>query len=100
MSLAPKLRPSALQSFPGIAHIDGTSRVQTLSREHDPWIWEVLRTIQQLGGQPILANTSFNTRGKPLLNSARAALELMDSYVDLPGVVIEDWLFTSGPKPS
>jgi predicted NodU family carbamoyl transferase len=41
-----------------------------------------------------LANTSFNSRGHPILNTAKTALELLDSTPELDKVLIEDWLFS------
>jgi hypothetical protein len=44
-------------------------------------------------GWAVLINTSFNTRGLPILNTCAEALELLRSSVDLDLVLVEDWLF-------
>jgi len=54
--------------YPGIVHVDGTSRVQTVDSKQ-PFIFEVLKKWHALTGCPILLNTSLNVKGKPLLNS-------------------------------
>eukprot|EP00946_MAST-07B_sp_MAST-7B-sp1_P001865 g1865.t1 len=94
MSFAPLLRPSIQEAFPGIAHVDGTARPQTVSHDRNPWLHRLLSRIGASIGAPILINTSFNTHGKPILNSAREALALLRASSDLDFVVIEDHLFT------
>lgn len=54
--------------FPGIVHVDGTSRVQTVDNS-TPFIYKVLKKWYSLTGCPILLNTSLNMKGKPLLNT-------------------------------
>ena len=60
----------APELYPAIAHVDGTSRVQTVT-ESDGFIYRVLREWYNQTGCPLLLNTSLNIKGKPLLNSAR-----------------------------
>ena len=47
----------------------------------------------------MLINTSFNSRGKPILNSAREALELLRDCRELDFVLVEDWLFAKENLP-
>ena len=93
MSFAPLLRAEVLEAFPGIAHVDGTARPQTVSRVRNYWLHRLLSHVSLSTGMPILINTSFNTHGKPILNSAAEALQLLRSSTDLDFVVIEDFLF-------
>ncbi len=53
--------------YPGIVHVDGTSRVQTVNSDQ-PFVYEVLKKWYALTGCPVLLNTSLNIKGKPLLN--------------------------------
>ena len=62
--------------LPAVTHVDGTTRVQTLTPEFDPWLHEVLVEFGRLTGVPMLLNTSLNTRGLPIFNDARDALAL------------------------
>lgn len=77
--------------FPAVEHIDGTSRLQTVEKESNPWLHDVLVEIGVLTGHPILLNTSFNSKGKPLINKASTALELLKT-TSLSHVLIEDKL--------
>lgn len=60
--------------IPAVRHTDGTARVQTVSKEQNPVYHELLDEFRTLTGVPILINTSFNTRGKPIVCSPHDAL--------------------------
>lgn len=56
------------EKVPSIVHVDGTSRVQTVSKEQHPGLHMVLRKFYWDTGIPMLLNTSLNIKGQPLLN--------------------------------
>jgi carbamoyltransferase len=53
---------------PSVVHQDGTSRVQTVTRDQNPGLYRVLNKFYLQTGVPILLNTSLNIKGQPLLN--------------------------------
>lgn len=55
--------------YPGILHVDGSSRVQTVNKA-TPFVYNLLNAWYKKTGCPLLLNTSLNIKGKPLLNSA------------------------------
>jgi carbamoyltransferase len=61
--------------LPGIAHIDGTSRVQTVTKEDNSQFRFLLESWYQASGCPILMNTSLNIKGEPLVNTWSDALK-------------------------
>jgi carbamoyltransferase len=61
--------------IPAVTHIDGTARVQTVNRAQHPLYYDLLAAFKQRTGVPVLVNTSFNTRGEPMVNTPRDALE-------------------------
>ena len=63
---APCLR---LQELPGVCHVDGTSRVQTVSKQDNPNFRAILELWHEKTGCPVLMNTSLNIKGEPLVNS-------------------------------
>ncbi|HET8598485.1 MAG TPA: carbamoyltransferase C-terminal domain-containing protein [Castellaniella sp.] len=67
--------PQCADRIPAVRHIDGTARVQTIRREQNPRYYDVLRAFEQRCGVPVLVNTSFNTRGRPVVCTPRDALE-------------------------
>ena len=73
-----------------ITHIDGSSRLQTLKSEQNPYLYQILREFEKLSGYPILVNTSFNVRGKSILTHYQAALQNLDS-TQLDGVILEKY---------
>jgi len=54
--------------IPSVVHADGTSRVQTVTREQHTGLYRVLNKFYLQTGVPILLNTSLNIKGQPLLN--------------------------------
>ncbi|MEV0680182.1 carbamoyltransferase C-terminal domain-containing protein [Actinosynnema sp. NPDC050436] len=57
------------ERFPGIVHVDGTSRVQTVNRQQHPGLHDLLSEHERRTGCPLLLNTSLNVKGEPLVNS-------------------------------
>jgi carbamoyltransferase len=49
--------------------------VQTVDRDDEPLVAELLERFEQRTGLPVLVNTSFNTAGRPMVDSPRDALE-------------------------
>ncbi|XP_033096247.1 nodulation protein NolO-like [Anneissia japonica] len=97
MSFAPLLTEESQKKFPAITHYDGTARYQTVSKEDDPWYHSLLCEVgKRKGGSEILLNTSFNIKGKPILNRISTALQILDEAPPgfLDYVIVEDWLFT------
>jgi carbamoyltransferase len=54
-------------TLPAITHVDFSARVQTVCRETNERYWALLNEFKKLTGCPVLANTSFNVRGEPIV---------------------------------
>jgi carbamoyltransferase len=67
--------PERAQRIPAVRHVDGTARIQTVSRAQHPLYHDLLRAFQRRTGVPVLVNTSFNTRSEPMVCSPRDAIE-------------------------
>lgn len=67
--------PEKAASIPAVRHTDGTARVQTVNSRQNPLLHRLLTEFQARTGVPVLVNTSFNTRGEPVVCSPRDALE-------------------------
>ena len=94
MQFAPKIPLQIQNDIPGAVHVDGTSRIQTLSENDDGWLFSLLMEVGALTGWPIVLNTSFNVRGRPLANALSKALATLQSTIDLHSVIVEDWSFS------
>lgn len=66
-------RPDRRENMPAVVHLDGTARVQTVDRSGTR-LAQLLEAFQARTGVPILANTSLNDQGEPLVDSAAEAL--------------------------
>ncbi len=87
--------PDRAERIPAVTHFDGTARVQTLDAEQNPLLHRVLMLFEQRTGVPVLINTSFNTRGEPIVCSPRDAVECFwTSPID--ALVIGSFLLTKG----
>eukprot|EP00439_Symbiodinium_sp_Y106_P021694 s8167_g2.t1 len=93
MSMAPEVLEETRKKFPALAHFDGTARHQSVSRADEPWVHALLLAVGRRTGLAALINTSFNTKGKPIVNTVRECLRMLDELPDLDYVLIEDWLF-------
>ena len=67
--------PDKADRIPAVRHVDGTARIQTINRAQHPRYYDLLRAFQARTGVPVLVNTSFNTRGEPIVCSPRDAVE-------------------------
>jgi carbamoyltransferase len=64
--------------FPGVVHVDGSCRIQTVSEE-DGVLFQILLQIKKLSGHGVVLNTSFNLAGQPLVDSLEDALQVLDN---------------------
>lgn len=60
MTLAHSVRPEKRSSIPAPTHVDGTGRLQTVSRQANPLYWGLINEFGKLTGVPVVLNTSFN----------------------------------------
>lgn len=67
--------PDKAAKIPAVRHTDGTARVQTVNARQNPLLHRLLTEFHARTAVPVLVNTSFNTRGEPVVCSPRDALE-------------------------
>lgn len=65
--------------IPAVTHVDGTARIQTVDRADNPLLHAAISRFAELTGVPVVVNTSFNTAGRPMVDSPRDALECFGS---------------------
>jgi carbamoyltransferase len=88
MSIAVPVTDLARSKIPAVVHANGTARVQTLAREHNPFLAEVLSHFTALTGVPVLINTSLNVKGKPISGTPEMAIECLASS-GLDGLMLD-----------
>jgi len=69
------VRSDKADKIPAVRHVDGTARIQTINEEQHPRYHSLLKEFKELTGVPVLVNTSFNTRGEPIVCTPRDAIE-------------------------
>lgn len=81
-----------------VVHVDGTSRLQTVTKDANPEYHEMISHFRDLTGIPMVLNTSFNVAGEPIVESPYDALRtfLGTDGIDMlvfPGLVVEKCMF-------
>ncbi len=69
-----KVREQFRDVLGAITHVDGTARVQTVSRSNNPMYWALIDEFRKLTSIPILLNTSFNNNAEPIVDSVEDAI--------------------------
>jgi carbamoyltransferase len=94
-----EVRPEKADRIPAVRHVDGTARIQTIHREQNPTYYQLIKAFQARTGVPVLVNTSFNTRGEPVVCSPRDAVECFWTS-PLDALVIGSFVLEKpGPRP-
>lgn len=70
-------REAVKSRVPAAVHLDGTGRLQSVTRELNPLYWGLIDTFRKKTGVPLLINTSFNVMGKPIVHSVADALTVL-----------------------
>ena len=97
MSYAPKIKEKFWEIIPSITHNDGTGRLQTVNENGNKLFYNILSELKKRNEPPVILNTSFNIKGKPILTSIEDALYVLEE-TDLDYVLIDDYLFEKKQK--
>ena len=68
------IRPEQRARVPAVTHVDGSGRIQTVSRASNPRFWNLITAFQRKTGIPVLLNTSFN-ENEPIVLTPEQALD-------------------------
>ena len=83
------------EKVPGITHVDGTARIQTVDKTINQRYYKVIDEFYKITGIPILLNTSFNCQ-EPIVESPQQALKTFQS-TDLDMLVIHNYIIRKAP---
>ena len=92
MTLAYSVRPEKRETIPAPTHVDGTGRLQTVTREANPRYWSLIKAFEQLTGVPVVLNTSFNDN-EPIVCRPEEALDCFQR-TQMDALVLGDFLIT------
>lgn len=62
------------QQLGAVTHVDGSARIQTVSRVQNEQYWSLLSEFEKLSGIPVLLNTSFNNNAEPIVETVNDAI--------------------------
>ena len=68
------VKKSKRAQIPAVVHVDGSGRLQTVSRSANPLYYALIKQFQKLTGVPVVLNTSFNLKGEPMVCSPQDAV--------------------------
>jgi carbamoyltransferase len=77
MTFAYPVKQSKRSVIPAPTHVDGTARLQTVSRTANPLYWKLIRAFGDLTGVPVVLNTSFNDN-EPIVCRPDEALDCFE----------------------
>jgi carbamoyltransferase len=88
MMYAVNCQPGIEERIPSVIHIDGTCRIQTVTKKQNPLYYNLIKDFYKISGIPMLFNTSFNLGGEPLVETLDDALRTLANsnieYLYLP----------------
>ncbi len=80
-------------TLPAVTHVDYSARIQTVGREEQPLLYDLLLRFEQATGNGVLVNTSFNVRGEPIVctpdDAYRCFVNTEMDYLIMGSFVIE-----------
>ncbi len=77
------VRPDKRCVVPAITHVDGSGRLQTVSRQSNPRYWSLIKAFERVSGVPMLLNTSFNENEPIVLRPAEALDCFLRTHMDV-----------------
>ena len=60
-------------TIPAVTHVDYSARVQTVTEDHNPMYYRMIKKFDEKYGCPVIINTSFNVRGEPIVGTPEHA---------------------------
>jgi carbamoyltransferase len=63
------IKPEKRKLIPAVTHVDGTGRLQTVTRQDNNLFYNLINEFNRITGVPVVLNTSFNVKGEPIVCS-------------------------------
>jgi carbamoyltransferase len=92
MTLAYSVRQEKRDKIPAPTHVDGTGRLQTVTREANPRYHALISAFRGLTGVPVVLNTSFNDN-EPIVCRPEEALDCF-LRTQMDALVLGEFLIT------
>ena len=79
------------EKIPAVTHVDGTSRLQTISKNTNQLFYDLINEFYKITDVPVLINTSMNVRGEPIVNTPEQAYNMIIK-TDMDYIVMGDYI--------
>lgn len=79
------------KSIPAVTHVDGTGRLQTVSKIANPLYYDLIMEYYKLTGIPVVINTSMNVKGEPIVNTPEQAYNMLKK-TDMDYLIIGNYV--------
>ncbi|WP_437896079.1 carbamoyltransferase family protein [Sorangium sp. So ce124] len=96
MNFVVEVKEHARAALGAITHVDGSARIQTVSRDENRRYWELIKAFGDITGVYVLLNTSFNNNVEPIVDSVHDAI-VSFLTTKLDHLVVGDYLVTKRP---
>jgi carbamoyltransferase len=96
MSVIVDVQPAHRALLGAVTHVDGTARIQTVTRGQNSRYYDLISAFGRLTGVPILLNTSFNNHAEPIVDSIEDAITCFLT-TDLHYLAVGNWLVSKRP---
>ena len=88
LMVAPVKKP---EDIPAVTHVDGTGRLQTVSRNANLLYYDLINEFYKITGVPVIINTSMNVMGEPIVNTPKQAHQMIVK-TDMDCIVMGNYL--------
>jgi len=88
--VAPVKKPEII---PAVTHVDGTGRLQTVSKDSNPLYYNLIQKFNEITNVPVLINTSMNVMGEPIVNSPDDAFKMW-ARTEMDNLVLGNYLLS------
>ena len=92
MTMAYSVRPEKRDKIPAPTHVDGTGRLQTVTRDANERYWRLILAFEEKTGVPVVLNTSFNDN-EPIVCKPEEAIDCFQR-TQMDALVLGDFLIT------
>jgi carbamoyltransferase len=99
MQYAADVRPDYRAELPGITHVDGSARLQTVEPVNTPFLHVLLTAWHRRTGSPVLINTSLNGPGCPLTETPAQSIDTLRG-TNMHAVAMPPYLVRKRTEPT
>jgi carbamoyltransferase len=96
MTLTFKVRTERRAEIAAAVHIDGSARVQSVTREQNKLYYDLIKSFAKITGVPAVLNTSFNLKGEPIVNTPFDAIRTFFTS-GLDALIVDQYLLLKRP---